>query len=139
MALYILDTDTLTHYRRGHPKVMTRVLAHPAGDVVTSAITLEEQVAGWYLAAKSAKTPQELDFAYRRLIETVEFFHGFPIQPFAASAIARYQTLGKLKLNIGKKDLRIAAICLENDATVVTANVRDFSRVPGLKIEDWTV
>jgi tRNA(fMet)-specific endonuclease VapC len=43
-----------------------------------------------------------------------------------------------MKLNVGSNDLRIAATALVRRATVVTANVRDFSRVPGLDIEDWT-
>ncbi len=42
-----------------------------------------------------------------------------------------------MKLNVGKNDLRIAAIALENGAIVVTRNERDFRRVPGLAVENW--
>ena len=43
------------------------------------------------------------------------------------------------RLNVGGMDLRIASIALELAATVVTANTRDFTRVPGLSVVDWSV
>jgi tRNA(fMet)-specific endonuclease VapC len=46
----------------------------------------------------------------------------------------RYEQLRKLKVNIGRTDLRIAATVLEYGATLVTRNSRDFKRVPGLWI-----
>ena len=39
---------------------------------------------------------------------------------------------------IGPNDLLIAAICLAHDCTLVTSNTAEFSRVPGLKCEDWS-
>ncbi len=44
----------------------------------------------------------------------------------------------KLKLNVRKMDLRIAAVVLEIDATLVTCNVRDFKQVPALRWVDWS-
>ncbi len=38
-----------------------------------------------------------------------------------------------------QRDMRIAAIALANDATIVTCNTKDFIQVPGLKIIDWTM
>ena len=40
--------------------------------------------------------------------------------------------------SIGPNDLKIAAICLAHDLTIVTGNVREFRRVPGLQVEDWS-
>jgi tRNA(fMet)-specific endonuclease VapC len=55
-----------------------------------------------------------------------------------AKAIHEYRQLRALKLNVGKKDLCIAAIGRALSATVVTGNLSDFGRVPGLAVEDWT-
>ena len=63
----------------------------------------------------------------------------FPLLAFPESAILRFEQLVALRLNVGKMDLRIAAIALEYGAVVVTRNQRDFGRVPSLMIEDWTV
>lgn len=65
------------------------------------------------------------------------FFQRFQVLEFSPSAGTRYQSLKDQKLRIGSRDLRIAAIALANDGIVVTRNQKDFSQVPGLKIEDW--
>jgi tRNA(fMet)-specific endonuclease VapC len=66
-----------------------------------------------------------------------------PILEFDASAFNQYENLLLQNLNLRKKrlqkDMRIAAIALSLNATVVTRNRRDFEQVPGLKIEDWTI
>jgi tRNA(fMet)-specific endonuclease VapC len=67
----------------------------------------------------------------------VKFLARLPILSFTEPAILRYEKLKALKLNIGKKDLCIAAIVLENGGTLITRNLRDFQRVPSLLIENW--
>jgi tRNA(fMet)-specific endonuclease VapC len=63
----------------------------------------------------------------------------FQILSFTEPAILRYEDLYGLKLQVPKMDLRIAAVVLECGGTVVTRNQRDFQRVPGLRIVDWSV
>jgi tRNA(fMet)-specific endonuclease VapC len=77
--------------------------------------------------------------AYRLWTETTEALAEFAILTFDEPAIRRYETLVRRRLNVGRIDLRIAAIALEHAATVVTRNQRDFGRVPGLTIADWSV
>ena len=60
-----------------------------------------------------------------------------PGYTFSEAAIRRYNALLAMMLNIGKMDLRIAAIALEENAVVITRNLRDFGRVPGLACENW--
>jgi tRNA(fMet)-specific endonuclease VapC len=59
------------------------------------------------------------------------------ILSFTEPAIARYEQLKAMKLNVAKMDLRIAAIALEAGGTLVTRNLRDFQRIPNLPMENW--
>jgi tRNA(fMet)-specific endonuclease VapC len=68
----------------------------------------------------------------------VENFRDILIFPFDKAAFERLDSLRKVRLGVGTMDLKIAAICLAHDATLLTRNLRDFQKVPGLKAEDWT-
>jgi tRNA(fMet)-specific endonuclease VapC len=137
MSLFILDTDTLTLYQRGHP-VVQRVGATSPNQLAITVITVEEQLSGWYSLLRSAKTPERLSKAYDQLAEAVKILGSFQILSFSETAILRYEQLKAQKLNIRKMDLRIAAITLENGGILVTRNVQDFGRVPKRTHEDWT-
>lgn len=113
------------------------MIAAPTGSVATSVISVEEMLTGWYTFLRAASRPHQIEVAYNQLAVTVRFLAAFEIIGFPQSAIHRYEHLKKRKLNVRGKDLRIAAIALEAGAVVVTRNVRDFARVPGLHIEDW--
>lgn len=49
-----------------------------------------------------------------------------------------FQRLKRSRLRIGTMDLKIAAIALVHDATLITRNRADFAKVPGLRVEDWS-
>lgn len=138
MNLFILDTDTVSLFQRNHPAVRTAVLSHPIVELSISVLTVEEQLSGWYSELRKAKNPPDLAAVYQRMTSTVKFFAALQILTFTEAAILRSDGLRQQKINIGKTDLRIAAVALDHDATLVTRNVRDFSRVPGLRIEDWS-
>ena len=75
------------------------------------------------------RTPPQLALAYERLVERQwVVWHRFPLISFVEPAILRFEQLRTLKLNVGMMDLRIAAIALENQLTVVTRNLRDFQK-----------
>jgi tRNA(fMet)-specific endonuclease VapC len=140
MTRYVLDSDILRLLRDRHPVVEARVRAvAPPDETVTTAICVHEAVLGWHTYIVNARTPANIEYGYAQLAETVRAFAGVPILGYTLAAIARNDQLKKLKLNIGKNDLRIAAIVLEFGATLVTRNLRDFRRVPGLTCEDWSV
>jgi tRNA(fMet)-specific endonuclease VapC len=138
MSIYILDTDTVSLYQHGHARVCEAAMAHGSSDIAISVLTVEEQLSGWYTELRRAKDAVVLAAVYQRMANTVRFYAKLPILSFTEPAIAHYQSLKRRKVSIGKTDLRIAAIALEKNAVVVTRNVRDFRRVPGLEIEDWS-
>ncbi len=137
MKLNLLDTDTLTLYRRGREPLVSLVNVKPLFEIGTTIITVEEQLTGWQNVLRHPRGDAHLAETYLRLTESVRVLSGMHILTFSEAAIRRYNTLLAMKLNIGKMDLRIAAIALEEDAVVVTRNLRDFGRVPGLACENW--
>ena len=139
MSRFVLDTDTLSLLERRHPEIVRRVAARQETELAITVISVEEQMRGRLAELKNARTLTALAAAYLRLTETMGALKKLPLLTFTDTAAVRYGELFRLKLNVGKNDLRIAAIALENDAVVVTRNVRDFGRVPDLVIEDWTL
>jgi len=57
---------------------------------------------------------------------------------FDDKTAAEFERLQKLRIRIGTMDLKIAAIALANNATLLSRNIKDFSKVPNLKVEDWS-
>ena len=135
--LYLLDTDTLSFYERGQKTVVAKVNAVPLNQIAVAVITVEEQMAGHFAFLRRAKGDAETAFGYQRLTDSIRVITDFHIITFSEAAIARFNALLAMKLNVGKMDLRIAAIALEKGATVITRNLRDFQRVPGLICENW--
>jgi tRNA(fMet)-specific endonuclease VapC len=137
VTLYVLDTDILSLHQAGHPVVSQRVLAHPAPDLAITVITVEERFPDGTPCCAAAAHPTVWLWPIRGWRKP--FLAQFAILPFPESAIRRFEQLLTLRLRIGSNDLRIAAITLENSAILVSRNLRDFGRVPGLTVEDWSV
>ena len=130
MIRYVLDTDMLSLFQKGHDRVAQHVAAHAAEQLATTIITVEEQLTGWYTQLRRARQRDALARAYQRLTDAVRFLNCLNILSFTEAAIVRYEQLLAGKVKIGKMDLRIAAIALENGATLVSRNLRDFSAGP---------
>jgi tRNA(fMet)-specific endonuclease VapC len=139
MPTYLLDTDILSLFQHQHQQVLTSILLHASDTICVCTVTLEEQLSGWSSLARAAKSHAEHERASTVLGSLVQSWCRFGLLLQTAQTLVRYESLLKAKLNVGRYDLRIASIALELGATVVTRNRRDFSRVPGLSIEDWSV
>lgn len=139
MAIFLLDTDMLSLYQRDHPRVIAAVANHSTDHLCLGSTSIEEQIGGWSALARSAKNHQDQERAARLLAAIVVSWNRFAIVPLAEPALKRFDALARAKLNVKYNDLRIAGIALELGAIVVTRNRRDFGRVPGLVIEDWSI
>lgn len=139
--MFLLDTDHLSLLERGNADSLAlqmRLDQVPAQETATTIVNYEEQMRGWLSRAAQANTTERLLIAYARLQSHIETFAGMPILPFDAKAAAEFERLKKAHIRIGTMDLKIAAIALANDATLLTRNPSDFGKVPNLKIEDWS-
>jgi tRNA(fMet)-specific endonuclease VapC len=67
----------------------------------------------------------------------VRFFDRWQIVRFDQVAVDKNDELRRQRIRIGTQDLKIAAICLRHDATLLSSNLRDFERIPSLRVEDW--
>jgi len=137
MSLYVLDTDILTLFRQGDRNVNRQVLAHATDELAATAISVHEVIDGWLGYIRRHPQVDRIARGYAEIAESVLFLAGFSILHYPVAAIARFQHLRGMRLNVGQMDLRIAAITLEHSGILVTRNVRDFQRIPGLTIENW--
>ncbi len=140
--MFILDTDHVSLWLRGHPLVKERTIkARP--NVVTTVVTVQELFNGWASRINNLAEQESLVFAYTNFWQTIDFIQQFPVANFDQSADDCYVNLLAMNVPLRKKklrqDVRIAAIALSLNATVVTRNKKDFSLVPGLSIVDWSV
>ncbi len=139
MSLFVLDTDHLSLYQRGAEPLLSKLLTHPPGELAITIVTVEEQLRGRLAQIRKARTAAHLNECYRWLGETMDQLARLPVLYFDAKATALYERLLPQKFRIGTQDLRIASIVLAQNAVLLTRNSQDFSRVPGLSLDDWTL
>lgn len=132
---YLLDTDILSNLVRRTPSTtLVRWLASVEPDEqFTTSITMGE------LAYGAHRVPDRTELLLERIDQVLG--SDLPVLPFDDRAGRCYGALRadleRSGTPIGDADLRIAAIALAHQLTVVTANVRHFDRVPGLAVENW--
>ena len=133
MPVYMLDTDTSSYImKRSHDAVLNRLQKVPISDVHISVITKCELLYGVELSPRRSHDQAALD-AYLRHVEVMEYTD--------EAALHYAQIRAALKMSgtmIGANDLFIAAHARSLGLTLVTNNTREFSRVQGLQIDNWT-
>ena len=98
-------------------------------------VTLEEQMRGWLAQIARANSLAQQIEAYQRLERLLSDYSQSRVLSSDQRAAENFQELKAAR--IGTMDLKIAAIALAQDAPLLSRNLRDCSRVPTLKVEDW--
>lgn len=131
MIQYLLDTNIVIYVIKRRPLALLEVFNKHQGHMAVSAITVAELIHG----AEKSQFPE----SNLRVVE--DFLSRLEVLPYGAEAAYHYGSiravLEKQGQTIGVNDLHIAAQARCQGLTLVTNNLREFERVPGLLVENW--
>jgi len=106
-------------------------------DVFTTIITAEEALSGWIALVRRHRAGLDQLSASEHLRTCIETVSKLGILPFDREAALIFHELERSRTRIGTMDLKIAAICIAHDALLLSRNLVDFEKVPGLRVENW--
>lgn len=129
--MYVLDTNSVICFFKGQGRVADRLFDVPPSSVALPAIVLYELETGIAKSADASRRRAQL----RHLTSTLQILP-FGIDEAVAAASIR-AALERDGCPIGPLDTLIAGTAVAAHGTLVTRNLREFSRVPGLEVEDW--
>lgn len=131
---YLLDANAwIAHFRQTSPNVTARLRTEPVSNIALCSIVVEELHFG-VLRSAAARRPANLALVMRVRQQYVSL----PFDDLAAEKCAEVRAyLAGIGQPIGPNDCMIASCALTNGLILVTRNTKEFSRVPGLTLEDW--
>jgi len=140
--MFLFDTDHIgILQRRSEPEFSRfsfRASRHDEADFFTSIISFHEQVTGWNAYLNRARTQRDVVHSYLRFEKILRDFSERQVLPFDDAASDVFESLKRQRVRIGTLDLRIASIAIAKQMTLLSRNLQDFRKVPGLDVEDWT-
>jgi tRNA(fMet)-specific endonuclease VapC len=138
--MILLDTDhlsVLTDRRAAGNAALVRRLELAAEPLAIPIVAVEEQCKGWLAKLNRTRDIHQQIIPYERLAELFDFLAEWDIIPLSQAAADLFGELRQQKVRVGSQDLKIAAIAMAEDALLLSANQRDFQKVPGLRVENW--
>lgn len=130
----LIDTSILIAYERGQLDVSARVADRESEEAFLSVVSASELLHGAHRATDPAIRTRRLAF-----VEAI--LSRFPVLEIdlevARAHAALWSNLAQRGEMIGVHDSWIAATCIARDLTLITGNIREFDRVPGLRVENW--
>ena len=128
---YLLDTNACIAVMRNHPNVVSRMSAASPADCFVSTVTSYELFTGVAKCAAPAKERTKVEVLLKTVVE-------LPFDPTAAREAGRLRALLESRGQmIGPYDVLLAAQAFAGGLTLVTDNIQEFGRIPGLTVENW--
>jgi len=135
----VLDTNHFREYSHASVsggRLMAKIEAEKP-DLFACIVAAEESLSGWIAFVRQHRAGIDQLKGYERLHACIETLGKLTLLPFDREAAMIFHELVQTHPRIGTMDLKIAAICLEHDATLLTRNLLDFEKIPGLRVENW--
>lgn len=139
---FLLDTDHISILQmQSSPEYATlisRIAQVRRADLAFCIVSFHEQVLDCNTYLAKAKAAADVERGYRMFDRVLSAFAAALVLPFDRKASLVLDSLMTQRIRIATMDLRIASIALSHGLTVLTRNIRDFGKVPGLVIDNWT-
>jgi tRNA(fMet)-specific endonuclease VapC len=131
----LIDASVLIDHERRRLDVAAHVTGREEDTFFLSVITVSELLHGVHRAGDASRRARRSAFVE----SVIDRFALLPVSlPTARLHAGLWAHLAEAGTPIGSHDLWLGATCLAHDLTLVTSNVREFQRVPGLRVEDWS-
>jgi len=130
----LIDASILIDAERGRVDLAARVADRPDEEVFVSVITASELLHGVHRATHADQRARRAAFVEGLLQRLAVLDVDLPTARAHARTWADLAAAGE---RIGPHDLWLAATCIAHGLTLITANEREFARVPGLRVETW--
>ncbi|MBW4443166.1 MAG: type II toxin-antitoxin system VapC family toxin [Plectolyngbya sp. WJT66-NPBG17] len=129
---YLLDTCVISDFIKGEPNTQSRIRQTPPAEIAVSAITVMELRYGLQLNPQRAQKIEPVISSFLSSVSLLPF--DVPDAEQAGQIRCLLKSQGQ---QIGAYDVLIGAIAFRHQLVMVTANEREFTRIPGLQIENW--
>jgi tRNA(fMet)-specific endonuclease VapC len=139
--VFLFDTNHISVWQRGegahYEKLCTHLEHHSGDQIFVCVVSFHELVNGWNAYSVKKRSSESLVRTYFEFERILKDFSVMQMLSFDRKAADVFEELSHQRLRVGSMDLRIAAIAIANQMTLITQNTVDFERIPGLSIEDW--
>ncbi|MBR3623778.1 MAG: PIN domain-containing protein [Selenomonadaceae bacterium] len=135
MTTYALDTNVIVDYLRGNESVENKMIdVYSDGDILALPSIVYYEIIRGFTDSKATRRFNR----FQELCKSLKFYFLDRYDMQALNTAAKiYDSLRKTGVLIEDNDIYIAAIAMVNDCTLVTDNIKHFSRIEGLRLVNW--